>query len=316
LENKKISHSILVSIVIPVYNRFEVAARAIKSVIDQTYTHWELFVIDDNSHQPYTLPDFVTPYLHKITLVRNTINQGPGLSRQKGADMANGTYICFLDSDDYYHPEFLELSVQTHVNTPYIIGTYTTAINVPSNLVRKQSNLSFENILPYLFTHNRPWATCSWLWKANNLPKWKPIRTNQDSLFEIETAIINNSIYHINRPLCYIDKDTGQNTIDLVGNPLGEKNRNEVAIFALNNLHHFSSLSNYNAIKKATISRVIYTCSKLIVIGDRSSIHKSAKALFIYTPIKSIIVLLCSLIIGNSKYIKKVSNLLLKLSSI
>lgn len=255
----------LVSIIIPVFNRFEYADRAILSVLNQTYTNWELFVVDDCSNQKYQLPKDCENIDQKIVLLHNDQNSGPGLSRQRGLNLSTGKFVCFLDSDDYYDNLFLERMILYITERDTISGIYCTSFDLVTSEIRKSSNHSYNNILPTLFDYNRPWATCSWMWRRKYLGKWSELRTNQDSLFEIEVAFSNNNIAHLDEILCYIDKGTTTNTIDLVGNLKNELNRNEVAIFGLKNLVKIQGDSDI--LLKSVLSRLLYTSSRLLKHG-------------------------------------------------
>lgn len=94
------------SVVLPVYNRAALVGRAVRSVLDQTETDWELLVVDDAStdETPEVLGQFEDP---RIRILRNARNLERSASRNRGIGEALGSYICFLDSDDYYLPQHL-----------------------------------------------------------------------------------------------------------------------------------------------------------------------------------------------------------------
>lgn len=98
---------ILFSIIIPTYNRADFIAKAIDSVFSQSYSNWELIVVDDAStdHTPAILSTYVDA---RIVSVRNEINKERSSSRNRGIQLAKGDYICFLDSDDYFLPDHLQ----------------------------------------------------------------------------------------------------------------------------------------------------------------------------------------------------------------
>ena len=99
----------LVSVVIPAYNGQETVARAINSVLQQTYRNHEIIVVDDGSTDS-TL-DVLSRYGSQITLIRQQ-NAGAVAARNKGAKHANGAYIAFLDQDDWWVPKKLEIQVR------------------------------------------------------------------------------------------------------------------------------------------------------------------------------------------------------------
>ncbi len=99
----------LVSVLMPTYNRRDTIERAIDSVINQTFSDWELIVVDDGSTDDSA--EFVLQrYAHepRVKLIRQE-NQGFPGARNTGLRASAGKYIAFLDSDDEYLPHHLEL---------------------------------------------------------------------------------------------------------------------------------------------------------------------------------------------------------------
>lgn len=102
----------LVSIIVPVYNAERFINETIQTVLDQTYTNWELILIDDASTDNSV--KLITPYLKKdkrIKLLKNKINLHAALTRNKGIKGAKGRYIAFLDADDLWAPSKLKKQV-------------------------------------------------------------------------------------------------------------------------------------------------------------------------------------------------------------
>jgi glycosyltransferase involved in cell wall biosynthesis len=263
----------LISVIIPVFNRFEYAQRAVDSVLQQTYSNWELIIVDDESIEVFSHYVSVQDSNNKIEIYRIDKNSGAGYCRQFGLDRINGDFVCFLDSDDYYHTDFLQKMVNTLVNYPEHAGVYCTSFDLMSNSVRKNSNVSFNKILPFLFDENRPWATCSWLWRREYISKWPVLRSNEDTYFEISVAMKNNQIVHLPEILCYIDKDTGSNTIDSIGINKNEKDRNFVVKFCLENIRSFCE--DQNLIYNSCLRRFFYTSARLIKINSLLDIRRN-----------------------------------------
>jgi glycosyltransferase involved in cell wall biosynthesis len=102
----------VVSVVIPAYNREKVILRTIASVLVQTYHDFEVIVIDDASTD--STSDIVTSLAEKderVSLVKHATNKGAQAARNTGIKNARGEWIAFLDSDDIWVPESLELRV-------------------------------------------------------------------------------------------------------------------------------------------------------------------------------------------------------------
>ncbi|MFM7596160.1 MAG: glycosyltransferase family 2 protein [Flavobacteriales bacterium] len=93
------------SIILPTYNRASFLTRSIGSVIMQTFTNWELIVIDDGStdHTKEVVNSFNDARI-KYFYQENSERSA---ARNKGIDNASGTWICFLDSDDESQPDHL-----------------------------------------------------------------------------------------------------------------------------------------------------------------------------------------------------------------
>ena len=98
--------SIFFTIIIPTYNRANFLPNTINSVIKQTYSNWELIIIDDGStdHTKQVVASFQDErikYIYQENAERSA-------ARNNGIKNATGEWVCFLDSDDYYLPNHLE----------------------------------------------------------------------------------------------------------------------------------------------------------------------------------------------------------------
>jgi glycosyltransferase involved in cell wall biosynthesis len=285
----------LVSVIIPVFNRFYEADRAIRSVLAQTWENWELFVVDDCSEKEYTLPDECNVNKQTIVLARNLENIGPGLSRQRGLENTCGEFVCFLDSDDYYGPYFLERSIHFLKTKVDHSASFANSEYVQTGMVRGVGIDLVDDIMPSLFKFDRPWATCSWLWRRKYLARWRHLRTNQDSLFEIDCSMINNKIIHIPEVLCFIDKGTGQNSSDLVTSVVSNKHRNYVARYAFANRGRIDfGNKDPELARKIILNRIGYTSIKMIHRSNFSDLLKSAVILICSFQINALSLILIS----------------------
>ncbi len=115
-----------VSIILPTYNRVGSVQAAIHSVLEQTYTDYELIVVDDGSM------DETASHVREISdprliYVLHPQNKGAAAARNTGMRMARGDYIAFLDSDDTWHPQKLEVQVEFLKNSPDQVGGCVTS---------------------------------------------------------------------------------------------------------------------------------------------------------------------------------------------
>ena len=102
----------LVSIIMPNYNGEKFIAETIESVLNQTYTNWELLITDDCSTDNSV--NIINSYADKdgrIKLLKNEKNSGAAQARNVALKEAKGKWIAFLDSDDMWLPEKLEKQI-------------------------------------------------------------------------------------------------------------------------------------------------------------------------------------------------------------
>ena len=122
------SASSKVSIITPFLNAEKYFVEAIESVIAQTHTNWELFLIDDGSTDESTdiAKKYAADYPGKIFYLEHEghENRGKSTSRNLGLFKSTGEYIAFLDADDVFLPEKLEKQVNILQNKPEAIMVY------------------------------------------------------------------------------------------------------------------------------------------------------------------------------------------------
>ncbi|MFZ1810373.1 MAG: glycosyltransferase family 2 protein, partial [Candidatus Nitrotoga sp.] len=93
------------SVIIPAYNAAGTLARALDSVLTQTWAAFEVIVIDDGSID--NTAAVAASYGEKIRYLRQN-NAGVSAARNHGARIASGDWLAFLDADDWYYPDRLE----------------------------------------------------------------------------------------------------------------------------------------------------------------------------------------------------------------
>lgn len=101
----------LVSVIMPSYNTAPYIKQAIQSVFNQTYKNWELLIVDDCSTDN---TDEILAGIHdrRIKILKNEMNSGAAVSRNKALREAKGQWVAFLDSDDIWMPEKLEKQIR------------------------------------------------------------------------------------------------------------------------------------------------------------------------------------------------------------
>jgi glycosyltransferase involved in cell wall biosynthesis len=102
---------VLVSVVIPAYNCAEYISATLKSVLAQSFTNFEIIVVNDGSPDTEAMELELTPFLPAIHYVKQQ-NGGPSSARNRGTEEAQGRYVAFLDSDDLWLPNHLANQVR------------------------------------------------------------------------------------------------------------------------------------------------------------------------------------------------------------
>jgi len=114
-----------VSIILPTYNRASLISRTIRSVLAQTFTNFELIIIDDAStdNTMEIIRAFQDP---RIRIIRHEQNQGEANSRNSGLANTTADYVAFIDSDDEWMPRKLEKQIQLFETLPLRTGVVVT----------------------------------------------------------------------------------------------------------------------------------------------------------------------------------------------
>lgn len=122
-EEIRTEHIPAVCVIMPAYNSGATLGESIQSVVSQSFTDWELLVIDDCSIEELQ-PIVEGFHDSRIHYIRLSENSGVAAARNRGIQEAKGRYIAFLDSDDLWLPEKLEKQLQFMEKNGYAF-TYT-----------------------------------------------------------------------------------------------------------------------------------------------------------------------------------------------
>lgn len=201
----------LVSIIVPVYNAEKYLHRCIDSILAQTFTDWELLLIDDGSKDAsgricdeYAAKDERIRVFHKE-------NGGVSSARNLGLDHAEGEWIAFVDSDDWVSKDYLEELVK-HSDTDLVVADFVIEgeENWNENLpVGKWQSKDLSGIIENSIAWTRfvaPW--CKLLKKSliGQNRFYVELTTQEDALFMFRylcvvqnIQIIPNKGYHYNR---------------------------------------------------------------------------------------------------------------------
>jgi glycosyltransferase involved in cell wall biosynthesis len=110
------SNNPLISVILPVYNNELYVAEALNSILNQTYKNIEIICINDGSTDKSG--EILNSFADKITLINNPKNEGIAASRNNGIARATGTFLAFMDGDDIWGKNKLEIQMQEFTSHP------------------------------------------------------------------------------------------------------------------------------------------------------------------------------------------------------
>lgn len=134
---------LLTSIIIPTYNRAETLVRAIESVLQQSYTAYELIVVDDCSMDDTATVMERYSHDNRVTYIKLEKNIGGAAARNVGINKSKGSFIAFQDSDDEWLPEKLQKQMQVFFDNPQVDVVFSKIARITNG---KISVFPHENI--------------------------------------------------------------------------------------------------------------------------------------------------------------------------
>jgi glycosyltransferase involved in cell wall biosynthesis len=177
-----------ISVVIPCYNSEHTIVRALRSVEQQTLQPSEVIVVDDasNDNTVATINQYAAQSTLNIRVIEQSSNGGPSVARNAGWNTATGDFIAFLDADDIWHPQKLELQSDVMTSNPTCAMSFhdhvftssehfatqaqslvTSRATLRNYLIRNQSatpTVMLRNTIPQRFTDTKRYAEDYLLW--------------------------------------------------------------------------------------------------------------------------------------------------------
>lgn len=184
----------LISIIVPVYNVELYLKDCIESILYQSYTNFEVILVNDGSsdNSLNICNHFYT--LDKRVILINKINGGLSDARNRGLESAKGDFICFIDSDDIIHQDFLKILITNIDDCDFVMVNYEsfmkiedTSINLYPQPLKYKVFSSYES-LQLIETFKYPLFVLAW----NKLYKrdlWKYLRFPYGKIHEDEFVI-------------------------------------------------------------------------------------------------------------------------------
>lgn len=135
---------VVISIIIPNYNGEQYLKYAIESVLAQTYTKWELILVDDGSTDGsfQVMDQYRQNYSDKIFIIKNKRNKGVVYSRNIGAEYSSGRYLSFLDSDDFWEKEKLEKQMDFMKKYNFLVCSTGTNVIIEKGITERRRSIA------------------------------------------------------------------------------------------------------------------------------------------------------------------------------
>lgn len=136
---------VVISIIVPVYNVEPYLCHCVESILKQTYSGFELILVDDGS--PDHCPEICDDYARTDSRVRviHQDNAGLSVARNVGIDQANGEYLCFIDSDDILSSNYCEILLKAIQSTNCKIAACKVVRFVNEDNPQVKNNVIFDN---------------------------------------------------------------------------------------------------------------------------------------------------------------------------
>jgi glycosyltransferase involved in cell wall biosynthesis len=115
-----------VSVIIPTFNRSQKVVRAVRSILNQDFRDFEIIVVDDGSTDDTA--NALTNYMPSIRYIRQQVNEGVSVARNRGIQCSVAPWISFLDSDDYWLKEKLRVQMEFVGSNPAAVACQTEEI--------------------------------------------------------------------------------------------------------------------------------------------------------------------------------------------
>jgi len=144
----------------PTYNRVEYIEKALLSLLSQTFSNFEIIIVNDGSKVEYQKQlEKLLSLSSKISLVNLLVNKGSANARNIGLSLSKGDYIFFMDDDDFISPNMFEIAIKEfeNVNLGAVVFSYENILNSKLNINYPVAFFDYRKIGEYL--EEKPFQT-------------------------------------------------------------------------------------------------------------------------------------------------------------
>jgi len=196
-----------VDVILPNYNKAEFLEESINSVISQTYRNWHLYIIDDysNDDSPKIINKFLD--LKNVTLITLRKNKGPSFCRNYAMRISKAKYIAFIDSDDSWSKNKLEMQIQfmEKNNLTFTYTDYTPFFekNGLKKVKRRTFLKDYFNFETFINNSSINTTTMIILRSILGTHRFKKIKLLEDYLFKCKLLKNNNVAKKLDEDLAF-----------------------------------------------------------------------------------------------------------------
>jgi len=200
----------LISVVMPAYNAGKTIHRAIDSVLGQTYTNFELIIVNDGSKDDTY--NICLQYKDSRIRLFTQDNRGASSTRNRALDLCGGDYLTFIDSDDWYEPDFLErlfLGVKNSDLCVCGMAFHGKDIQTMNPAIAHYDHLMANSDFLQTFETGVMNSTCNKLYKLSIIQhyniRFPDAKIGEDYLFNLEYLQHIESVNYISEVLYHYD---------------------------------------------------------------------------------------------------------------
>ena len=253
----------LVSVIIPVYNASKYLKRCIESVLNQTYKNIELIAINDGSvDNSLTILECFAKNDSRMIVISKE-NEGVSKTRNVGLKLCKGEYICFLDSDDYFLPNYIETMKHKIEKEDKCDLVTLVKKTVKKNSLYKLEYISSKKGLDYLCQMKMPTSVWAYMYKKDSI---KDVFFNSDINY-FEDFLFNYIVFTKARNIAFVKEDLHYYEMNPEGLNASKFSENK-----------FSSINIVNVLlekKEIKHSKYLYSAYAFLIVSNLLFIAKT-----------------------------------------
>ena len=268
----------LVSIIIPTYNRAHLIGETLDSILEQTYPNWECIIVDDGSTD--TTDEVVGEYVKKDSRFQyhhrpKDRKKGPCACRNYGFEFSKGEFIKWFDSDDIMYSELLEKQVGTFEEAIDCSVCKVAYYDFEKNETLKENSINSNQLIEDYLVGRVTFYVSGPLWKKSFL-------NNQNELFDENLSNLDDWDFNLRMLYCepkiaFIDMPLIKYRIhkDSLSKEIGKLNIKEIKSEIIAREKHLilirsNNMANFKVLKKSNIEQYRFILREALVTNHNN----------------------------------------------